>query len=111
MGSYYPNMWTYTRHYQYFFSSKTVGIHDNTNTKPEISISPNPSNGKFSITLPEDFKESNVEILNIAGKIIYQKSVQNTNTLNIDLNVPPGLYFIKVQKPKGYYEVFRVAIR
>ena len=109
-GYYYPNLWTYYRHYQYFFSLQTVGIEDNAKVKPEISISPNPSNGRFKITLSNKFKDVNIEIVNIAGKEIYRKKVQNISNFNIELNAPSGLYFIKVQEGSGYYEIHKIII-
>jgi Secretion system C-terminal sorting domain len=62
----------------------------------DISITPNPNNGKFSISLPETYSNTSIEIYDFAGrKCLAQNIYKGNNT--IDLNhVSSGVYFIKI---------------
>jgi len=63
-----------------------------------ISIFPNPTTDKFTIILPE---KAIIEILNIEGKIIESKKV-NDSQINIDVSYfSSGVYIIKAITDKG----------
>ena len=73
-----------------------------TSSSSFINIYPNPSNGKFQITLEGSQVEKNckMEIYNVYGEIIYQSPITNTKS-EIDLrNKTNGLYFVKIYKGK-----------
>lgn len=55
------------------------------------NIYPNPSNGTFVIDLPYI---SNIEVLDISGKIVYKQKVENGKN-RIILNLPRGIYMLK----------------
>ncbi len=57
-----------------------------------VVIYPNPNNGIFTISLPDN---ATVVITDIAGSIIYKSLI--INSLQIDIsNQPAGIYFIKI---------------
>ncbi len=60
-------------------------------------IYPNPNTGNFYLKTEEDYSGT-AQIINNIGEIIYQKSIQNTDTnIRFELrNIPDGLYFIKL---------------
>lgn len=61
----------------------------------ERQIYPNPSNGNFSITLP-DASPAIIRIFNMSGKIIIEKT---TKSQAISFNIghtPPGIYFVTI---------------
>jgi hypothetical protein len=61
-----------------------------------LSIYPNPNNGVFNIEI-KDIGKTTIEIYNISGQLILQKSL-NQNISKISLsNYPKGMYFIKVK--------------
>lgn len=103
--------WRYLRRYQYFFTLHIVGLSANTNDNEGVVIYPNPSSGKFSISLPEDLQEANVSVTNISGKEIFQRKVQRTNSIEVELNVPPGLYFVHIMESSGTNEVFKIVLK
>ncbi len=72
--------------------SKVIAVENCKNGNAELSVFPNPSDGRFNITSSE--KISSVEITNIAGqKIFYSKNIENT----IDLSeMAQGTYFVRV---------------
>jgi hypothetical protein len=61
-----------------------------------ISVYPNPMDGKFTIFLEELEKDSYIDIFNITGKLIKSiKAKQGQNEINLEEFVN-GLYFLSV---------------
>jgi len=74
----------------------TVGIEDVSTTLGMIKIYPNPNNGVFNIEI-KNAQNANVEIYNISGQLILQKTItQNSAKINL-INSPKGMYFVKVK--------------
>lgn len=72
--------------------------------KSSIIIHPNPTTGKFSLSVQinngAQSQSSSVSIYNSTGAVVYQtNSSPQSETLNIDLGarIPRGLYLVKVQ--------------
>jgi len=59
-----------------------------------IHIFPNPSNGHFNISVENNLKTVNIEIIDIEGKVIYEKELTE-NLFSADLSKAAGIYFIK----------------
>ncbi len=71
-----------------------TGIIVNGLTSVSLNIYPNPTNGVFTIDL---VSSSNVSVVNILGKVVYTKQLQEGKN-NIDLgNLNTGFYFVKVE--------------
>lgn len=69
-----------------------------------ISVYPNPSNGKFYISIKDNrlSENFNLGIYNLQGKQIYQSS--NFSISEIELaNQPKGIYFLKVYNGQSVY--------
>lgn len=64
----------------------------------DVVVSPNPSNGIFSIKTDLDIKDSKIEVYDILGKLVYSELVNiPSNLLTLDLsNLTTGLYIIKI---------------
>jgi uncharacterized delta-60 repeat protein len=65
-----------------------------------FKIYPNPNTGKFNLSWDNSAKEVHIRILNQLGQKVYDAKVSD-NKHQIDLNVPSGLYFIKVSSGQG----------
>jgi hypothetical protein len=77
------------------YNVSSVGISEN-NFSNDISIYPNPSNGKFQLSSGslQFIKTSNIEIYNMQGRKVYQSEITKSE---IDLsNQPKGMYLIKI---------------
>lgn len=72
-----------------------VNIEENSVDK-QIKIYPNPNNGTFSIRSNASHLPHKVEVFNVQGQQVYQKEYQASNHLEISLDQPAGLYFIKI---------------
>ncbi|RXR17854.1 T9SS type A sorting domain-containing protein [Flavobacterium amnicola] len=68
-------------------------------TKNTFEIYPNPNKGSFTIQFDESNTNYSVQVIDQAGRIVYEKNaIQNADLLyNVDLNsVASGVYFVKV---------------
>jgi hypothetical protein len=62
-----------------------------------LSYFPNPSNGKFYVTLPNRGQNAKLTIKDISGKAIYIKTLSETQS-EIELtNIPAGVYILAVE--------------
>ncbi len=67
---------------------------DKNKLREEITISPNPSNGKYSVST-NDIHVTQIIIYNTLGENIYQSEI-NGEHFEIDLRLqPPGIYYYK----------------
>ncbi len=74
------------------------GISQLSNLTSQISIYPNPTNGKFTIVLrqAQDDGKLKLEITNVLGEIIYQSEIHNLKSeINLS-NQPAGIYFVRI---------------
>ncbi len=78
------------------FNCTLVNAHSN-KSKKDIQISPNPSDGQVHFSNIEN--NSHITIFNELGQNVFEKEfLFNYNkNLTINLQEPPGLYFIKIQ--------------
>ncbi len=66
----------------------------------KVSIFPNPSNGMFEVK-SEKYKIQRVEVFNVLGEKIYNEEIKNITTATVNLQAPPGVYFVQVQTEEG----------
>jgi hypothetical protein len=63
-----------------------------------VKIFPNPSEGVFTLELNEDFKQADLIVFDILGKIVFSGKKLEAST-QIDLSdYPTGMYFVKLTK-------------
>ena len=62
-----------------------------------FTIYPNPSDGHFSLTVEEEFIGSQLKVIDIVGKEVFNGAVQGSR-IDISLNVQPGIYFAMIVK-------------
>ncbi len=64
-----------------------------------LQISPNPNNGHFSIQLPEQYQNTNLQlnIRDMNGRLIHNKPVGNQISTMINIsNIPKGMLFVEL---------------
>ena len=72
-----------------------------TNIKPSVKIYPNPSNGKFIVSMDNTDGKAEMDIYNILGKRIFS-SVLSSDTTEVNIsNQPAGIYLYRVITEKG----------
>ncbi len=69
-----------------------------------IRIYPNPSYGNFNVTFSNEFKNANITVTDISGKIILKKAIQNKKYQNISISdASPGIYFISISYDNKHF--------
>ena len=61
-----------------------------------ILLFPNPTNGKFTIQSTDDFENANISVINQIGQVLLSKNYSKSNRIELELNLPPAVYFIEI---------------
>ena len=76
-------------------SITTVGLIENKTN--DVVVYPNPTNGVFNISLKSDLEEVHITVIDMLGKKVYAKTYANTNSIDLELKQPSGMYFVEVR--------------
>lgn len=76
------------------------GISEKYHEKNGFSIFPNPASETISIKAPDNISNLRIQVLNIQGTIIIEKSLGEEKTFNIE-SLPQGLYLITIFTPES----------
>lgn len=77
-----------------FQYSKLLRINASIASEP-AKVYPNPARGSFSLTLP-NAKPANVKMVNISGKVMWEKTITSQAT-SLDISMlTPGIYFVMI---------------
>ncbi len=116
MGTYvWPNRFVGSNHTEEinylkgWFSDRITFIDNNIGdgfigTKPvgHVSIYPNPNSGSFTIFFGEYYLRSSlVHLYNSQGELIREMTVSNELELELNLDLIPGMYFLRVMDYRG----------
>ncbi len=79
-----------------------LGIDENGNV--QFVIYPNPSNGQFHVQLMNGESMTNVNVTDVAGRIVYEMSDLSNNTFVVDLtNASNGTYMLNISTASRSY--------
>ncbi len=59
-----------------------------------VNVYPNPSNGTFTISLPEG-TETVLSVMDLTGKSVYKNNVSGTTTINLS-SMYKGIYLLNI---------------
>lgn len=76
-------------------------IAENVHSIPDFRVMPNPSQGSFTLQLPENYVDCTVSIFNILGEEVYNQHHNNTMEVSLDTRLKPGIYFVNIAGPSG----------
>jgi subtilisin-like proprotein convertase family protein len=76
----------------------------------EIKIYPNPNKGNFTVDLGNEHMSGSLEISDVLGKIVYSRSIQNTNKLIVDMIGSSGVYIATITNRNGGVEHVKFVI-
>jgi hypothetical protein len=76
---------------------------ENVDTESGVLLYPNPtSNGKVKVEI-RDLSIKSLVLINIQGRELLAKKVENKQYINLDLShLPDGVYYLRIQKEKGF---------
>lgn len=70
-----------------------------------VKVYPNPNNGSFSVEMPSNVTNTEVYVIDMAGKVIEHRSGVNEHTIHFDLgNVASGVYMVHIVSGKNTYQ-------
>jgi len=84
-----------------FIVSETVGINDNYQEIKNLSIYPNPTQGKISIEGQGLKGVSSIVFRNTNGALIKEINITSTSILTIDVPNEKGIYLLEITNDKG----------
>lgn len=70
-----------------------VRLNQNKVSTQNVKLFPNPSTGTFTVQLPKEFQALRLNISNIQGQTILEKTLNQTEELT--LNLKAGLYTVR----------------
>lgn len=75
------------------------------NSVKTIELFPNPSNGYLNISIPKEIQSKNatLDIVNLEGQKVYSTSIENKETLMLQVDLPNGLYAVSISTSSGNY--------
>lgn len=73
----------------------SLGVSDS--RLPNISIYPNPTLGNLTIELNNTASNINLSLMNSISQVVLTKNYNSTNYINLNLDVPKGLYFLRLE--------------
>ena len=73
---------------------------------PSFVVYPNPSTGKFAIAFESILNNVEVNIIDVLGRIIDTSHYQNTDTINLEVNAPTGIYLAEIRTLQSKKTVF-----
>jgi hypothetical protein len=74
----------------------------------EISIFPNPSNGKFIIEL-DNFEGKTIAVYNLLGaKVLEQQITQNRTEINLSIS---GVYFYEIKENNAQLSTGKIVVK
>lgn len=86
----------------------TVFVGINEHHLSNLSLYPNPTTGKISIDLGKTQTNLKATLTNGLGQLISTQQFESTNVINIDINTPTGIYFLKVVTANGATTTIKV---
>ena len=76
-------------------SITTVGLIENKINNAVVY--PNPTDGAFNISLQSVLEEIHITVFNIVGRKVHAATYSNTNSIDLELNQPSGVYFVEIR--------------
>jgi len=69
---------------------------------PQFKITPNPTNGIFKVILNKDLENGSMQITDLLGNVVYNKTHTNSKEINVDISAQKeGIYLIKIVSDKN----------
>ena len=88
-----------------FATDDDTGI-DSPNDLGSVHVFPNPSDGIYSLSVPEQQGSATVEVSNNLGQVVEKENINPGTTQQIDLHRhPAGAYFLLVRTGKDVHRV------
>jgi Leucine-rich repeat (LRR) protein len=74
----------------------------------EFNIHPNPNSGFFTILLDKTYREFDLILVNELGQKVFEEKYRLINKVNLNLEIPNGIYFLMLELPSGERKVAKM---
>ncbi len=81
----------------YTFQTSFVTSNEEISKDQNITISPNPNQGRFILTSEEQIN-GNIRIFSTTNQMVYNGKASHLKSLDINLDVPSGLYILQIEQ-------------
>lgn len=86
----------------------TLGI-ENYSQSHEFKYFPNPTSGLVSVNFTTHYNHLEVEIIDLSGKVVSTQSFINCSSVQLELNVSQGLYFVRLKSNEYQIGNFKIS--
>lgn len=76
----------------------------------EVVIYPNPNNGQFTLN-GIDKRIQRITVLNMLGQSVYTQEVNEQEKLDLNLDLPKGIYFVQMGNASGLSQTKKIVIQ
>lgn len=87
-----------------------VGTNNFDQPLPNLHVSPNPNHGAITIQIGDIRDQITVNLLSSIGQLISTKVFENTDLIDMNVDVPQGIYFLEISSDLGESETVRIII-
>ncbi|WMX15319.1 MULTISPECIES: GEVED domain-containing protein [unclassified Aureispira] len=88
---------------------KSVGLGVSSTITTPVQIFPNPTKGTFSVDMGAYYESIEIQIMDVAGKLVDTKTFKNKQTMNLNLGEVAGVYVLKIHADEmvGTYKIVK----
>lgn len=90
--------------------SVPLGLDESDIETSKISVFPNPSNGELTIDFHHVQSKTSLMLINQLGQIVHTEQFDNTDKVNLNLELPVGAYYLKFEKQDHREEIIKIVI-
>ncbi len=76
----------------------------------EVVIYPNPNNGQFTLN-GIDKRIQRITVLNMLGQSVYTQEINEQEKLDLNLDLPKGIYFVQMGNASGLSQTKKIVIQ
>lgn len=88
----------------------TTSLGVNSDFARKISISPNPTTGFIHIDLGEIYNKISTSIYDVNGRLLQNKNHTATNSINLNIDLPPSTYIIRIESDEHKKASYRLIV-
>ena len=96
-------------YYTFWFNTATDT--EKINPSQDITLYPNPNNGRFFLKTGYENKNLNIRISSTGGKLIHSEKVRGNQVMNLNKSIEQGVYILTVKKDQTLIATKKLVIQ
>lgn len=94
----------------YLFEDGVLGVND-INSASQMVAYPNPTQGALQIDMGSNYTAGSIVLFNMLGQKLLSSEFSNTRHVDLDLDIPTGIYMINIETSTGVRGTIRISKR